>query len=358
MTSANEAGLCLDNDAVPPQIVGGSSILMPCQHLFGDCQIRQAPPRIVEIERAVYIPQTGSILESRWGVYGADGRLVEEAAYTRGPGRVLVGQSEHLEIPPDLDVIHEEMIYGGAMQAHYGHFLLALLPRFWIDFSAHPERKILLHSSIDLEVMFTIGFIREIFGALGLDRSRFVVLDRPSVVDRLIVPEALFQELGSAAPLFARLCETINARFNMPVPRTKGAVYLSKENLTSGVWGVANEHRISAALAAKGVDIVFPERIPLREQMTLFERYETICGLTGSALHTSLFARARNRIVGLGHNTFVVSNHMMIDRLKENDAAYFFPGNDMANLGPKGDFNTMFECPEPERVAEELFALF
>lgn len=333
-------------------------MLAPCPAVVGDDRIDLAPPQVVTVENAIYSPLSGAMDANRdWGVYEADGRLVEAAAYKRGPGRTLVGQSDFIEIPPGAAFVAGEMIYGGAVQGHYGHFLLGMLPRYWIDFAACPEHKILLHSNVSLDFAFTLPFIGEIFAALGLDRSRFVSFDRPVRIERLLVPEALFHETSVGKPAFATLCETIRTRLAPTVPRTRSAAYVSKARLKAGVWSVANEHLIAARLADRGVDIVYPELLPLPEQMNLFEQYETICGLMGSALHTSLFSHASNRIIALSHNPFVSSNYTLIDKLKTNRSTYVHCGDPMARLGKTEDFSCVFECPEPERVADDLFAM-
>ena len=89
-------------------------------------------PAIDVFEDVIYRPLLSAAIDQdeSWGIYDNRGRLVDLAAYSWGPGRHLLGQSERQEVGSEV-FVDQTMVYGGVYIDHFGHFLLSTLSRLW-----------------------------------------------------------------------------------------------------------------------------------------------------------------------------------------------------------------------------------
>lgn len=105
-----------------------------CQDFWGGSLLSTDPLCTRVVEDAIYVPFRPDLFLDRdtgWGIFDANGDLVEEAAYVRGSSQELVGQRKHID-PASLDIVEAPataMIYAGPVIPHYGHFLLTSLAR-------------------------------------------------------------------------------------------------------------------------------------------------------------------------------------------------------------------------------------
>lgn len=109
--------------------------LVPCTPNPVRGEVRLAEPGIEVHEDVLYGPVASHAWhdEPHWGIYDRAGHLVDAAAYHRGPGKTLVGQSRWLDRAASRagDAPDETYIYGGILIEHFGHFLLSSVSRFW-----------------------------------------------------------------------------------------------------------------------------------------------------------------------------------------------------------------------------------
>lgn len=73
--------------------------LVPCTPNLVRGEVRAGVPGIEVHEDVLYGPVAGHGWHEQphWGVYGRGGGLVDAAAYYRGPGKAMVGQSGWLD---------------------------------------------------------------------------------------------------------------------------------------------------------------------------------------------------------------------------------------------------------------------
>lgn len=334
--------------------------LLSCTDIEGGEVILDGEPSTLTLREAIYIPREGS--DPSWGIFDHGGRFVGLAGSFRGPGH-----QAHLT-SPITPLRHDRIgdrapdaryVYGGPLHGHYGHFLLSTLSRFWpfLD-SKDPDIKILCHPMADLDDLFALPFVAEIFNALGLRRESFVCFDRPTLIPELVVPGAAFEETGFAYRVFGRLCHRIGDRLTEGMPASPGdaPVYMSKARLPSGVGRIVNEEEFSDRLSRAGFDIVHPERLPLGQQIRLYRDRPQIAALTGSSLHTSLFSAGRS-IVGLSYVNTLYTSYSLIDLLGGGRGMYVYPHGDIALLPRTRNFHLEYRLTDVAATAEQFIRL-
>ena len=321
--------------------------------IYGGCDVFPADPQIVEIRDATYVPLNPALWfdhDPTWGIY-KDGRLVIEAAYTRGPQADLVGQSPTIDPPPAQDAEEETYVYAGPAQSHFGHFLLASLNMLW-----HQERnwKFVIHGHLSPSEWFAIPFVADILGALGLTEHNFVRFEKPTRISRLIVPQPSFRELHSVHRVYAEMATRIGDRLLQGLEPTHGPpIYLSKQRLTSGVWRPINEDDLVNRLEKSGIEIVYPETLSISEQVNLFRSRLSI-GTIGSFFHTIAICPEPLPASVLLREDSMPSNFVLIDGVKGLNNRYFAPNPSMEYLGADATFGERCMIPDPIEIAEAM----
>jgi capsular polysaccharide biosynthesis protein len=288
-------------------------------------------------------------------VYHNDGRLVESAAYYRGPDKLLVGQSKNTTLRPStLPFMDEELIYGGPFIMHYGHFLAAALPRLWhLRGLAGSRLRIVCHGHEGPRDWFALDYVRSILSALGLREENFVQIDRPTVIRRLWVPCPAMEEQNFVHRALDDVGQAIGRSYHVHLEqRSDRPIYLSKTRLGLGITRFQDEQVLEDLLADRGFEIVHPQELSFPEQVRQFARARAIVATIGSGLHSSLFLDRPSRVLALVGANNVNSNYILIDRLKGNDSLYLYPEAMLGGRPDDGGFQLTFTIEDMPAVAK------
>ena len=331
--------------------------------IWGEARIDEGAPAVERHCDVAFLPLDPAVWfedDPRWGVYGADGALIDAAAHRVGPDAQLKGQSPTLafdfEALPER-VGDEALIYGGPINPHYGHFLCSTLSRLWIVARDGLQgRRVVFHcAEKPADLLQDRPFVADIFGALGLTPDDMVFLKRPTRLDRLVAPRPSFREQAFASRAYLHIADRVGRALAGHLPEDRAApVYLSKTRLPNGVGRMIDEPLIEEVLRGGGVEIVHPERLPLSEQIGLFRRRRVVAGNAGSQFHTAVFAPGRSRNVCLCARSAVNSNAVMFDRLRDQATLYLHAGEPHKEIFRQDGFLAQTRFAEPRRVAEAL----
>ena len=131
---------------------------------------------------------------------------------------------------------------------------------------------------------------------------------------------------------------------------------MSKTNLKHAYHSAINEDEVCDVLLNEGVEIVFPETLPIAEQIALWRNRRFIIGIVGSALHTSCFSPPGAKIVGLNVRPSIHSNCGLIDIVNQNDITYVSPVCEAVTEWRDGSrsMNNAFKIENPRAAAYNL----
>ncbi|MBQ9479278.1 MAG: DUF563 domain-containing protein, partial [Selenomonadaceae bacterium] len=92
--------------------------------------------------------------------------------------------------PKDVIVLQEEVIFGGMMMGHFGHFILECLNRYWY-FIKNPQDKRRVVFVVHWGVMWhgLTDWIKAFLQFVDIDESRILIIDRPTMFKKIIVPD-------------------------------------------------------------------------------------------------------------------------------------------------------------------------
>ena len=210
------------------------------------------------------------------GAWLDDGSVVQELLLHRGRKKPSMPSRQVATARVANDVI-----YGGIIIHHYGHFLFETLSRYW--FLKHSRRRAVWHLLPDAPKL--TQWQKEIFSILRLEVDRGDLILQPTRFDKLTIPQAGAELWTSLHP------EQVDAMgifpFHKPIAGRK--LWLSRSLLTRG--GVQQEQALEALLERTDWTIIRPETLPVIEQLRLLRDAEIIAGFDGSAFHTLMLGR-------------------------------------------------------------------
>jgi len=252
---------------------------------FRQVEIRGGTPGVSIVEDAIYVPeeltgkgaQRGEIVQS----------LLESSA-------VADDQYEH--------EINEEVVYLGWLFDHFGHFLMQSLARTWFLTDVSPSVRVVFDPP-SRSSRQSAGWMQRILEAFGVPPERILVLDAPTRLRRLIIPEPLFEPRGiahdhvvRAHEAMARPYQAVAERIAADTTPSEQPVYLSRRLLPPSQRTIVGEEELEEVLRANGFRIAHTETMTFEDQVRLVNEHVDIFSNAGSAAHNVLFALHQPRL--------------------------------------------------------------
>jgi capsular polysaccharide biosynthesis protein len=221
----------------------------------------------------------------------------------------------------------KKAIYGGRIVPHYGHFLLETLARAWA-FNKYPEEDVYFHLFTEVEQNYSLSNLKswqqELLFAALIKPERIHFITELTYFDELIVPEAGYVISDYCHPQQAQALTGIGQRLKSKVESASvpKKIWLSRSGLKKA--RIAGEEDFENALQQEGFEIVYPEKLPIGEQVQIFEGKNIIAGFTGSAFHTLVLAESKEtKVLHFSRIPNVSSNYQTCAQAKGIKAEYY-----------------------------------
>jgi hypothetical protein len=204
-------------------------------------------------------------------------------------------------VPPPSSWLEKQIfegrtLYLGHFMNQYGHFITETLSRFWALREGH---------DFDRYAFFPFWFDggKPIFAEaqdffldqFAIPREKVVFLTSPVLFEEIVVPERLFTIADVVNVKLSYIYEKVRRRFEQPSGVAR--IFLSR---LEPYARIANVGAVEDVFRRNGFEIVYPERLPIRQQMILYANCHVMAGFAGSSLHNSLFAREGTLVIELG----------------------------------------------------------
>jgi hypothetical protein len=224
-------------------------------------------------------------------------------------------------------------LYLGPFMNHYGHFITESLSRYWREeatafdnFVAYP----FMHDHGETRVR---EFHRYLAGLLNVPIDRMAVLRGQTVFDEIVVPEQLWtynlHVNGRMRDVYGRI------RTRHSGKGSSGRLFLSR----TASLRLGNAPQVEEVFASFGFRVLYPERIRIADQLSLYANCAILAGLSGSAMHNCLFARPGLMTIEVGDaraRRHPVMMQRIADELAQVDARFIaFGEGDDIRINPK-----------------------
>lgn len=208
-------------------------------------------------------------------------------------------------IPGEMNIVKETVVYGGMIADHFGHFIVESLSRLWwlLDNISCEYKFIFITEECTPDEIAYFDYLI----MLGLKKENIVILREPTRFDAIIVPEQSTY-LDSGYRLNAM--SIYNAIRDSVTPASYEKVYFTRTKLADSY--IVNEEYFEDYFRLRGYEIIAPERLSLKEQVSIMAGVKEFACTNGSLHHHILFAN--NEV-----------NVTLINRYRIPDIAQFMP---------------------------------
>lgn len=256
-------------------------------------------PEVKVIKRGIVLPARKHDDVWEGGVCDKNFKFV--AGYSRlenlsGGGFACVCSSYSVN-KKNIRQLDEDVIFGGSLIGHFGHFMLECWTRLWYVIQ-HPERQEKI-----LFITTTHGgyhsWFDDFFRLMGIAKERIIYVDKPMQCRSVIVPEQahyvpehLRYGLGSFTKEFLIPYQAIKSNVK---PAAVKKLYLTQTEFekSKGMKGshCFNEKYFEDFFAARGFEVVSPEKLPIDEQIALIMGADEIAATMGTLTHWAMFCK-------------------------------------------------------------------
>ena len=271
--------------------------------------------QVISVPQGVILPIKGDpVLGYKGGVLSVDKEYQELSGWYRGCGVMTTGY--------DCDAVRfvdQDVIYCGVYIHQWGHFLLESTSRLWYWLSLSPEKRnryklafLCLGQQGPYENML------EFLKLLGIKENDIVNVLTPTQFRSVIIPEQ--------SSCFGKM---YTKEFLIPFkeivkkcpPAAESKIYLSRRRFKENS-NTIGEEKIEGFFDQNGFKVIYPETLPLAEQISLMRGAKEVAMLNGSALHNTLFCKSQTRVIVVNRFHLYNNAQLVCDHAKQLRTTY------------------------------------
>lgn len=190
-------------------------------------------------------------------------------------------------------------------RSHFGHFLVDVMSMAWAFDKARElgiERlKVLITAEL-------APFMFPLLSAMGIPHEAIVPLRRPIQCERLLVADKCFLTQGYTSPTAVHTWRRIRDALDRGTGPER--IYVSRSR--QALRRLRNESAVEAIFAARGFAIVYPEDLPIEQQVTLWANARLVAGSAGSNMFGLAFQRRLERVLQINSPNMVQFSELMM----------------------------------------------
>ncbi|HJK01567.1 MAG TPA: glycosyltransferase family 61 protein, partial [Methanocorpusculum sp.] len=219
---------------------------------------------------------------------------------------------------PHKDVVYrdEKVVFGGCLIDHFGHALLEGTSRLWYLLDAPEDVKIVfLRYQQKTQTPFdALKFVE----LMGVDMSRVEVITEPTQFKEIIVPDETIFALNAYRPEHIRVFDAMRA--HVPAHSDTTKVYLSRRKFSYRTS--LNEEYYEEFFSRRGFTVIYPETLPIEEQIAYIAGADEIVTMMGSMAHLLLFAKPDVKATILNRSGQCLVPQIIVDQARGIEPYY------------------------------------
>lgn len=215
---------------------------------------------------------------------------------------------------------------------HFGHLTTEVLCRLWGWEQAKreiPDLKVLFHTGRGKAG----GLERRLFTAYGIAESDLVASDGPVRLRSVVGASPMWhnKEPHYVHPDIQEVWSRMTAGLlGDGQPSTHERIFVSRGPSLGHRRGCHNQEQVERFFAERGYHVIYPEELPLSEQVALFAGARVVAGFGGSALFNLMHTQRLEAVVVLSSHAYVARNEHMFTSLLGGELHYFWGRSDVA----------------------------
>lgn len=234
-----------------------------------------------------------------FGVFDDRGILVNSSLQYRGKTAQFIPKF----YAPD-DYMDCDAVFLGNTYPHFGHFLLEHLNRGWGI--AQINSKNIKYVLVDNQNMGAKQWMIEFLKLAGVPEKDILILNKSMRFNKIYIP---YQSLNIVSGWYGNEFKNVFnvMRENSGSDTVYDKVYVSRAKLNDymRVWG---EEKVQHIFEKNGFKVIYPETMPLSQQIAIISHAKVLAGCAGTALHLALIMCDGTRVIQLNRTSAVKDN--------------------------------------------------
>ena len=272
--------------------------------------------KILELDDAVALPfvylDSGAIRRAG-GILDKENNFVEESGSRQG--YLKYGKAYNID-DSKVEFVDEEVIWFGYYYSHWGHFIIELIGRMWALLDNYNNQKI-VYVSQDGDSFS--GVFLEFMSYLGVPKENIVKIDKPTRFSKIIIPDYSATEYHYSDKYIRLIDKVISGSDyeNCDFPINEN-IYLSRKKVKDSKIKDFGESEIENKFLENCFVSVSPEKLSLREQISLWNKSKNIVCINGTLPLNIIFTREKINLIVLNKTNIIhealISIHSVFDK--------------------------------------------
>ena len=203
--------------------------------------------------------------------------------------------------------IDEDVIFGGLLGEHFGHFLTECFCRLWYVLQ-NPDSNSKIVFVTTLAKGRHRSYTNDFFKLMGIDEARIIYVDKPMQFRSITIPEQAQYDYGHLTKEFLLPYEAIKSRVT---PGNLKKIYLTRTGFEfkkkHGNVHCFNEKYFEDFFKARGFEIVSPEKLKVAEQISLIMGADEIAANLGTLTHFGVFCKPDAKFIMINRTSRYIS---------------------------------------------------
>lgn len=262
---------------------------------------------VTTIKNGIILPAhtNSSKLWADGGVVNANGKYIEDSGngYLFG-GKYNYDSSEIIES-------NETVVFFGPFIEHWGHFICDLIGRMWFVKDNPKKYKIAYcgwnwhQGTGDIK-----GNYLELLKLLGIQKKQLINIQKPTRFKKIIIPDLAFSGGNYYTKEFKDMISIIVSNSLVSKIKTPSKVYFSRTKFNNGKE--RGEEKIEKIFKANGYEVVYPESLSVKEQITYLNKAQEIAMVSGSLSHNLMFSKNEKLHAIILNKMSLVNNYQSV----------------------------------------------
>jgi capsular polysaccharide biosynthesis protein len=294
-----------DEPVIPPSPFEAPALA--CRWYRGELEVRS---RLLTLHGDTVLPPS---FRHAWA-----GRL-------RSPELKSIGRqfSEVRATPPMLRLEGDYFDLNAGVSGHFGHVVTESLGKLWAWDEARRQVPGLKGFYRLPKGATGATFEAELFEAFGIPSDQIHWARSDVSVDSYVSATMPWHNASPFHfhPAVQDVWQRLRTAMVLPDQVTPERIFVSRGD---GDRRCRNQAEVEAWFAQRGFAVVYPERLPLRDQATLFARAHVVAGFAGSALFSLLYATHVEKVILLTHTQYTARNEWLYSVSAAEELHYFW----------------------------------
>lgn len=194
-----------------------------------------------------------------------------------------------------------DAVFLGNAYHHFGHFMIEHLNRAW-GLEKCPKKNV-KYVFVDNKNIGAKSWLFDFMEMLEIKRDDVLILNESMRFRRIFVPTQSYNISGKWSGRefvipFDKMRENVHAN------KVWNKVYVSRAKLPENMR-TYGEEVVQRIFEKNGFHVIYPETLPLAQQVAIIGNCRELAGCAGTALHLALFMKPGGRVIQLNRTTAV-----------------------------------------------------